>query len=133
MPQLPEHCQQHGEDIATILQKCTSMESHLVTLNGRTRKNEDSIGTITVKQAAHDVIQVQMMQKLMTLEDSMGKMKDWRASVLGGAESTGKLIRDWAMILGLAVAIWQGWLSHQALMASQQQNHQQQQTQPAPR
>lgn len=131
MPQLPEHCQEHGEAIATILQKCTSMETHLRTLNGRVAKTEDGIAVVTVKQSAHDVIQTTMMKDLMAVEDSMGKMKDWKASVQGGAESTGKLIRDWAMILGLAAAIWQGYLSHQALMAAQQQQNHQQQTQPA--
>lgn len=122
---LPEHCQEHGENIATILQQTTQIEAHLRTLNGRVGRAEDQIVALSVKQSAHDVIQTTIMQKLIPLEDSMGKMKDWKAGVIGGAASTGKLIREWITVIALAAALWQGWTSHQALQASQQaQTHQ---------
>lgn len=112
---LPEHCQEHGEAIATILANTTAMEAHLRTLNGRVGRAENQIATLSVKQGAHDVIQATIMQKLMPLEESMGKMKDWRSSVIGGTEGKGKLIRDWAMLIGLALSIWMGWMQRESL------------------
>lgn len=111
----PEHCTEHGEAIAAILEGIKSIEEHLRRLNGRVGKGEDAIMALTVKQSAHDVIQTTIMGKLVPLETSMGKLKDWRASVKGGADTTAKLFRDWAMLIGLAVALWQGWIQREAL------------------
>lgn len=119
---LPEHCQEHGENIATIMESVKAIERHLRTLNGRVGRGEAQIVALTVKQSAHDVIQTTIMQKLAPLEVSMGKMKDWRATVIGGAASTGKLIREWMTVLALLAALWQGWTSHQALLAAQGQH-----------
>lgn len=85
--------------------------------NGRVAKSEEIISALAVKQSAHDVIQTTIMQKLIPLEESMGKMKDWRAGMRGSAETTAKIMRDWGVLIGLALALWQGYIQREALKA----------------
>ena len=119
-------CSIHGERLARIETKLDDLNQKVGIQNGRVARTEDSLATISVKQGAHDVIQTEMMRTLIPLEASMGTLKDWRAGVKGGAESTAKLVRDWAMLIGLAVALWQGWTQREALAVQIEQVRQSQ-------
>lgn len=121
-------CSLHGERLARIEAKIDDLNTKVGVQNGRVSKTEDKIQSIVVKQGAHDVIQTSIMQKLIPIEESMGKMKDWRAGVMGGADSTAKLIREWVVVVGLlftlagiAISLWQGSMQRDALMVQIQQ------------
>ena len=114
-------CSIHGERLARIEAKLDDLNQKVGIQNGRVLTAEQALAGLATKQASHDVIQTAIMTKLVPMEDSMGKLKDWRASVRGGAESTAKLVRDCAMLIGLAVALWQGWTQREALRVEIQQ------------
>ena len=47
--------------------------------------------------------------RVLKAETNIAELTNWRSEVKGGRETTAKLIRDWVMILGLGLALWQNY------------------------
>lgn len=122
LPPLPEHCQQHGEAIATILANTTAMEAHLRTLNGRVGRTEDQIAALTVKQGAHDVVQVGMMRSIGALEEEGESMKTEMSEQRGRRGGVLATFERAATVIALLAASWAAISAHQSVPVPQAQH-----------
>jgi septal ring factor EnvC (AmiA/AmiB activator) len=112
-------CQLHGERLTRIETKLEAIHEQTTKTNGRTTANESALSSITAQMATQQTMWVQSMQyraavekRIEELEESMGKMKDWKAELRGGARGVLGILQQFGTVVALFAAAWAAYSSH---------------------
>ena len=108
----PSQYIEHGEKLVKIETLIHELIRRVGLQNGRVAKTEDRVDALTVKQAAHDVIQVGIMRSLGCLEKGEKAMQTELSETRGSKRGIMALVERIAMIVTLVVSCYAVFRAH---------------------
>lgn len=108
----PSRWIEHGEKLAKIETLIHELVRRVGIQNGRIGKTEDQVDALTVKQSAHDVIQIGMMRSLGSLEKGGDAMQTELSETRGSKRGIMAMVERIAMIVTLVVSCYAVFRAH---------------------